>query len=270
MCSMRIRIWASAILLGVSIVGHAEEQPDPITLVKVNEFPVTNLHFALFASQTGRNPEDAQGQIALLNELVNNIMVANSAQGMALAKDPEVVAALEVASARLIAQAFVRTLLDSIKIDEERLRAVYDTQYASGGHEYKARHILLETEEDAKAVIIELDGGADFATLARERSIGPSKSSGGELGWFEADQMVSEFSDATRTMSDGSYSKTPVQTRFGWHVILREESRELPPSEFESVKPEIEKQLQQQQIAKTIEQIRDDTRIEVQEAESTE
>lgn len=270
MHNKKIRIWAMMILLALYGASHGQEQAAPLTLVKVDDFPVTNLHFALFASQTGRNPQDASGQIALLNELVNNFMVANSAQGRSLAADPEVVAALEVARARLIAQAFVRTQLDSIVIDEKQLREIYESDYAGGEREYKARHILLKTEEDAVAVITELDDGADFATLASERSTGPSKTAGGDLGWFEADQMVSEFSAATQALSDGSYTKTPVQTRFGWHVILREQSRELPRPEFDAVRPEIQKRLQQQQIAATIEDIRNKTRIEVQATENEE
>jgi len=197
-------------------------------------------------------------------------MVANSKQGRELASDPEVAAALEVSRARLVAQAFVRTQLDSTPVDEATLRELYDAEYANASREFKARHILLENEEDAKAVIVELDGGADFATLASDRSTGPSKSVGGDLGWFEADQMVSEFSEATMQLSDGSYSKTPVKTRFGWHVILREESREAPAPAFETVKPELEKRIQQQKIAEAIGIIRDNTKIEVQEPDKKE
>jgi len=267
---MRINTMRTSILalcLSIGSVAQAEDPTTPQTLVKVDDFEITNLHFALFASQTGRNPKDAQGQISLLNELVNNFMVANSTQGRAVESDPEVAAALEVARARLIAQAFVRTQLDSTPVDEKRLRELYDAEYAKPSHEYKARHILLENEEDAKAVIAELDGGAEFAALAAERSTGPSKSVGGDLGWFEPDQMVSEFSEATVQLADGDYSKTPVKTRFGWHVILREESREAPSPDFESMKPQLEKQIQQQQIAESIAAIRDKTRIEVQEPE---
>lgn len=268
MRSKTTRIWALAICLGFGSVSQAEEQTTtPLTLVKVDDFAITNLHFALFASQTGRNPTDAQSQISLLNELVNNFMVANSPQGRKLADDPEVAAALEVASARLVAQAFVRTRLDAAPVDEKRLHALYDAEYSSASREYKARHILLENQDEAKAVIVELDGGAEFATLASERSTGPSKKVGGDLGWFEADQMVSEFSAATEKLADGDYSKMPVKTRFGWHVILREESREVPPPAFETVKPELEKQLMQQQIAEAISAIRDNSRIEVQEPE---
>ena len=243
-------------------------EPADQALVKVDDFTITSLHFALFASQTGRNPQDPEGQISLLNELVNNFMIANSPQGQELAGHPEVAAALEVARARLLAQTFVRTQLDQTPIDEAQLHALYDQTYAKASPiEYKARHILLESEEDAKAVIAELDGGADFATLASTRSTGPSKTVGGDLGWFEADQMVGEFSAATMQLADGSYSKTPVKTAFGWHVILREESREAPPPGFDTVRPELEKQLQQQQIAKVVSAIRKNAQIEVQKLE---
>jgi peptidyl-prolyl cis-trans isomerase C len=256
---------AAVLTLSVAGATQAQDTPEPVTLVKVDDFAVTNLHLALFASQTGRNPQDAAGQIDLLNELVNNFMVANSAQGKALAEAPEVAAALEVARARLIAQTFIRRELRESEIEESRLRELYEAEYGGGARqEYKARHILLESEDDANAVVRELDEGADFATLAAERSVGPSKSVGGDLGWFEPEQMVGEFSAATAQLSDGSYSKTPVKTQFGWHVILREDSREVPPPSFESVKAELEKQVQQEQVAKVIGEIRDNTRLEVQ------
>ena len=258
---------AAALFLNLTTATQAADETQPQTLVKVDDFAITNLHFALFASQTGRNPQDPEGQIGLLNELVNNFMVANSKQGQDLQTNPEVAAALEVARARLVAQAFVRTRIDEQAVDEARLKELYEAEHAKPRIEFKARHILLQSEDEATAGIAELDGGADFVTLASERSTGPSKSVGGDLGWFESDQMVAEFSQATAQLSDGAYSKTPVKTRFGWHVILREESRELPPTDFETLKPELEKQVQRQQIAEAIDEIRKNTRIEVQEPE---
>jgi peptidyl-prolyl cis-trans isomerase C len=243
----------------------AESEAALQPLVKIDDFTVTNLHFVEFANQTGRKPQDPQGQVSLLNELVNSFMVANSKQGRALENDPEVAAALEVARARLVTQAFVQTQLDQQPVDETRLKQLYAAEHAKTRPEFKARHILLQSEDEAMAVIAELDGGADFATLASERSTGPSKSVGGDLGWFESEHMVAEFSQATAQLSDGSYSKTPVKTRFGWHVILREDSRELPPTDFETLRPELEKQIQRQQIAEVIGEIRKNTRIEAQE-----
>ncbi|MCG6965398.1 MAG: peptidylprolyl isomerase [Chromatiaceae bacterium] len=244
---------------------NPEVQVGPQALVKIDDFTLTSLHFALFASQTGRAPQEPAEQIGLLNELVNSFMVANSPQGQALAKEPEVAAALDVARARLIAQAFVRTELDKAPVDEAQLRARYDAEYGKVPQkEYKARHILLKNEEEAQSVIAQLDGGADFATLAAEHSIGPSKTTGGDLGWFAADDMVGEFSTATAALIDGSYTKTPVKTKFGWHVILREQSRDAPPPSFDSVKEDLTREIQQEQVAKIVNAIREKTHIEVQ------
>lgn len=238
------------------------------TLVMIDDFALTDVHFALFASQTGRNPSDASGQISLLNELVNHFMVANSEDGQALAKDPDVVAALEVARARLLAQTFVRAQIEANPVEAPELQALYDERYASdGGVEYKARHILLEDKAAAEAVIAELDDGADFAELAKTRSTGPSGSAGGDLGWFEPDQMVAPFADATSNLENGRYSKTPVETQFGWHVILREDSRPVSPPAFEEVEDELTRLLHQQRVAAAITRIREATRIEVQSPE---
>lgn len=261
---------ALAITVGLSGIVSAEEAPptQSQTLVKVDDFAVTDLHFALFASQTGRNPSDPEGQIRLLNELVSQFMIANSPEGRALAKSPEVTAAIEVARARLIAQAFVRSEIAATPIDDAELRALYDERYGeSSGKEYKARHILLEDEDSARSVIAELESGADFAELARERSTGPSKTAGGDLGWFEPGQMVEPFATATAQLADGSYTKTPVQTQFGWHVILREASRDAAPPAFDAVKDELSLELQQQRVADVVARIRDNTRIEIQSAE---
>ena len=204
----------------------------------------------------------------MLNELTTNFMIANSELGKELSSRPEVTAALEVARARLLAQTFVRDQIGRAEIDEAELRRRFDEQYANvaGPTEFKARHILLKTEDEAKAVIGELDGGADFATLAKERSIGPSKTVGGDLGWFGADQMVSEFSSATQALGNGAYSESPVKTQFGWHVILREDSRELPAPTFDSVRKELEDQLRREHVSATIAAIKAETQIEVQEA----
>lgn len=267
-----IALALSASLAGTSLAEQdkspqaAEPENPAQALVKVGDFMVTNLHFALFASQTGREPREPEEQVRLLNELVNNFMVADSPQGRALATEPEVAAALEVARARLIAQTFVRSELQKAPVSEAQIQALYDQEYGSSGRlEYKARHILLATEEEAREVIKALDGGADFAELASTRSIGPSKSVGGDLGWFEADQMVGEFSEATANLEDGSFSAQPVKTQFGWHVILREQSRALPQPSLESVKAELEQRIQQEHVARVVGEIRKSTKIEVQD-----
>jgi len=261
---MNLRNLCGALLLCAPLTVTAESQPEPQPLVMVDDFAVTNLHLAIFNAQDGANPQDATQQIALLNELVNTFMVANSTEGKAFARHPEIAAAMEVANARLVAQAMIRDHLENTEVSEADLQAAYKAEYADmPGEELKARHILLKTEDDAKAVIVELQEGADFAELAKSRSTGPSSAVGGDLGWFSPDQMVAAFSEALLKMENGEYSQVPVQTQFGWHVILREDSRSVPVPKLEDVRDELEKGVRTASLGKFIRGLRDRAQIEI-------
>ena len=122
--------------------------------------------------------------------------------------------------------------------------------------EYKARHILLANEADAQAVVTALDEGADFAELAKEKSTGPSGPQGGDLGWFSPDNMVPPFAEAVQSMSKGSYSETPVQTQFGWHVILLEDERELEAESYESMEGKLKEQARRQVLNAYVTELR--------------
>lgn len=126
-------------------------------------------------------------------------------------------------------------------VTDEEVRARYDTEIAATPptNETRARHILVETEEEAKAIIEELAGGADFATLAQEKSTGPSGPSGGDLGYFGPGRMVPEFETAANALEVGGVSQEPVQTQFGFHVIKVEDRRPVQPPAFEQVANQI-------------------------------
>ncbi len=114
--------------------------------------------------------------------------------------------------------------------------------------QFRARHILVPTQSKAIDLIAELDSGSDFATLARDFSTGPSATDGGALSWFSPNQMVKPFSDAVAALEDGQYTSAPVQTEFGWHVILREESRTNQPPPLESVRENIKQNITQKKF----------------------
>ena len=139
-------------------------------------------------------------------------------------------------------------------LSEDDVTAAYDEQYANAeaGEEYNASHILVETEEAAIALKEELDGGADFAALAREKSTGPSGPGGGSLGWFGKGMMVPTFEAAVIEMEPGAVSN-PVQTQFGWHVIKLNETRKTEAPSLDSVREELELQLRQTRVQSTIE-----------------
>lgn len=150
---------------------------------------------------------------------------------------------------RALLAADVIDMVMSTASDEEKLRAAYEDKYATGdgGDEFNAAHILVESEDDALEVKKELDGGADFATLAKERSTGPSGPNGGDLGWFTSGRMVPEFEEAVLEMRFGEVSG-PVQTQFGWHIILLNERRKAEAPEFEEVRGQLADELRQKAV----------------------
>jgi peptidyl-prolyl cis-trans isomerase C len=155
--------------------------------------------------------------------------------------------------------------MNSNPVSDESAQELYDAQIGKAGKEYSARHILLENEEDAKAVIAQLDEGADFSELAKEKSTGPSGSSGGKLGWFGAGQMVAPFSEATAKLNKGEYTKEPVQTQFGWHVIILDDTRESNPPSFEDVKDRLKMLLANQQLQQHVEELKNSATIDIKE-----
>ncbi len=148
------------------------------------------------------------------------------------------------AEKNIIRTAYVQKIVND-GITEEALEKEYNEYKANftSQEEVKARHILLETEADAKEAIKKLDDGANFEELAKELSTGPSGPQGGDLGYFVEGQMVPEFSDAAFALEKGAYTKTPVKTQFGFHVILLEDRRQTEAASLEEVKPYIEQEL---------------------------
>jgi peptidyl-prolyl cis-trans isomerase C len=146
-----------------------------------------------------------------------------------------------------------RNLLSTIVIDDIRagalteaaLQSAYDAKFPAGEgeEEYQASHILMETEDEAREILALLDEGADFATLAQEHSTGPSGPRGGDLGWFGKGQMVPDFENAVLSMAPGAYAG-PVQTQFGYHLILLRDRRIMARPSLEEVRGELEVELQ--------------------------
>lgn len=143
-----------------------------------------------------------------------------------------------------------------LPLAEEEVQAAYAEEYnnASQEQEYNASHILVDSEEEALAVVEELSGGAEFAAVAREKSTGPSGPNGGQLGWFGAGAMVPEFEEAVKTLEPGGVS-APVQTQFGWHVIILNGTRIQQAPELEDVRDEIEMQIRQIRAQAKIEEV---------------
>ncbi len=199
----------------------------------------------------------------LVEELVQRELLVQDALKKQLDKSPEFVERMTAVRNSLLSQAALQNYLQSNPITDDDLKAEYDAKIGSAGTEYKARHILVKTEEEAKQLIDELSKGADFVELAKSKSTGPSGPQGGDLGWFTPDRMVAPFSEAVVAMENGQFSSKPVETQFGWHVILREDSRAQTPPPFEAVKEQIRPMLQRQKIQSMIAGLRNQAKVEI-------
>lgn len=215
--------------------------------------------FNMYLESRIQRPADqatAEESAAVRRELTDIYLLSEQPRAAELSKNPRFVAQMELQSRAMLAQAVASDYVSRNQATEEEMRAVYTDQMENAPPEFKARHILVETQGEAVAIIAELEGGADFAELAEAKSTGPSASTGGDLGWFPPDRMVPEFSAAVQQLQDGAFTKAPVQTQFGWHVILREGSRESTPPPFESVQDVLRQRVEQEKLQSYLESLR--------------
>ncbi len=200
---------------------------------------------------------------ALRDRAINTALLSNAAEARDLDEEPAVKEAIDDAVRLILRNRLIETTVDQA-LTEEALRAAYEARKAAPDftrEEVKASHILVDERAAAVDVIAELDDGADFATLAAERSTGPSGEQGGDLGWFTKDQMVGPFADAAFAMTPGEVSAEPVETRFGFHVIKVEDRRTTTPS-FEDSRVELEQELGREAVTALLEELRDDAAIQ--------
>lgn len=240
---------------------------DPV-VAKVNG---TTLHRSDLEIQLRSAPPQIQQQPLdkiyqpLINNMINAELLEQAAKKAKLDQNAQVKQELAAAQTQILVNAYVASIARS-QITEAKLRTAYD-QYAKqapGTEEVHARHILVGTEQEAKDIIAQLDKGADFATLAKDKTTDPSgKSNGGDLGYFTKQDMVPEFADVAFALKPGEYTKTPVKTQFGWHVIKLEDRRPGKAGTYEQVAPEIAQQMTQQIVQAKLKELAGQSKIEI-------
>ena len=199
---------------------------------------------------------------AILDQLIRNKLVAAAGRSQNLQDSDEVRRRLAEIEDDIIGQVYISNLIENAVTDEV-MRARYETEFGGTGEaEIRASHILLDNEDDARAVLEEIAAGADFATLARERSVGPSAGRGGDLGYFRQADMVAEFAEAAFAMAPGETTVEPVQTQFGWHVILVVDKRVSEPTAFETVRQQLQDQVAREVIDSHMAELRDGASIQ--------
>ncbi|MEA2079809.1 MAG: peptidylprolyl isomerase, partial [Pseudomonadota bacterium] len=236
-------------------------------LATVNGSPITEGVVELYEQQLqARRPGNPAGQdrMAILEEVINLELARQGGEAQGLDKDTKVQLQIDQQRRAVIATAAIQRELEANPVSDDELKKIYQEQAPSGA-EYKARHILVKEEDEAKKLIAELDQGADFSELAKQHSTGPSGKSGGELGWFSPKQMVAPFSEAVSGMEKGSYTKQPVKTQFGWHIIMFDDTRDATPPPFEQLKPQLQAFVQKQRVQEYIARLRKEATIEIKE-----
>jgi peptidyl-prolyl cis-trans isomerase C len=224
--------------------------------------------FANFVRQSrmnrGGTPEALTDE-SVRDAVITAELLAQEAVRKGLDKGPTLIAAMEFQKKEMLSQALIEDFVRSHPIDEEVVKAEYaKTQAKAGNTEYRARHILVNTEKEAKDIIAKLTTGkkAKFEDLAKKESKDSSASNGGDLGWTLPANLVPEFANAMIKLKKGEVSKEPVQTKFGWHVIRLEETRKLDFPTYDKLKNRIASQMQQQQLRKYIQELRAGAKIE--------
>ena len=211
-------------------------------------------------------PDSPDTRKAIINQLAMQMLVSQEAIKKNLDKTPEVIDQIKLTQQSILANAFVQDYTKNNPVSDDILKAEYDKNKAQmSGTEYKARHILVDKEDLAKAIIAKLKKNAKlFDSLAKQYSKDPgSRDKGGELGWFDPRGMVPEFGAAVAKLEKGKFTLEPVATQFGYHVILLEDSRTKQAPTFEQVKPQLAKQVQEQNLKKLIDDMMAKAKIEI-------
>lgn len=265
------RAAALAVAIGSAAYGLAgadradAESHDPV-VARVNGNPVYQSEVMKAAQSLPPQYQANLTQILpiLIDRMIDLQLLGQAGRAAGLADDAVVKERMIVAETEVIREVYLERLLDE-KVTDAKVESRYKENLAANPpeEERRARHILLESEEDARAVIVELDGGADFATLAADRSTGPSAPQGGDLGYFTVDQMVPEFAEVAFALEPGSYSSEPVQTQFGFHVIKVEDSRQTTPPTLEEMGEQLREELAAEAVQGLLAELRSKADIEV-------
>jgi peptidyl-prolyl cis-trans isomerase C len=251
---------AVAVTLGAALPAFAQN------VAIVNGNPVPKARVDMLAAQLAKagRPVGAELQGQLKDEVIAREIFMQEAQKRGLDASEDFKAQMELARQTILIRELFADYQKKNPVTDAEIQAEYDKFVAAnGGKEYKARHILVEKEDEAKAIIAQLKKGGKFEEIAKKQSKDPgSGANGGDLDWANAASYVPEFGDAMVKLAKGQTSAQPVKTQFGWHIIRVDDIREAQLPKLEEVKPQIAQQLQQMKLAKFQEELRTKAKVE--------
>ncbi|MBA2690355.1 MAG: peptidylprolyl isomerase [Burkholderiales bacterium] len=263
-----------SLALAISVLGvagvYAQQTAKPAAAassggVSVNGVAIPKLRIDLLvkAQAAQGRPESPELTTAVKDQLVMLELVSQEAQKKGLDKSSEVATRLAMGRQQILADSYVQDYVKAHPVSDAELKKEYETFKGQlGDKEYKPRHILVEKEDDAKAIIERLNKGGDFAAIAKEKSKDTgSKDNGGDLDWGPAARFVGPFGDALKTLQKGQVTAKPVQTNFGFHVIKMDDVRDLKAPTFDEVKENFRNRLHEQQVQKMLAELRSKAKV---------
>ena len=250
-------------LAGISGVSMAD---DVVATVNGHKITKQQLDRYLKYRQATTKQDISHDEKAVLEELINRELLMEQVKKKKIDKNKDLNYAIDQQKTDVYIQTLLRESDVAKPIPDDEIKKVYDDKVKDHKvKEFKISHILVKTEQEAKDIIAELDGGAKFADLAKTKSTGPSAKEGGELGWLNAGQLnnMPTFAQAVSELKKGSYTKKPVETKYGWHVVMLEDERESPPPSLEELRNQIVAALRQRKLQEYVKDLRDHAKIDI-------
>lgn len=254
-------------LLLLSGISFAVQAADPVATV--NGKPISQKTYDAYmkykqVKSQGFDP--TRNKQVVMDELISRELMYQDALKRKLDKNPDIMYQIEQQRINLLIKHAIREATKDKPISEPEMKKEYEAQIKQADlKEFKARHVLLKTEDEANKVIAELDKGKNITDLAKAYSTGPTGKNGGDLGWFNSSQMVPTFSQAVSRLNKNSYTKKPVKTKFGWHVIYLEDTRKREAPSYDSVKRQLAIILQNKRVKQYADDLRKSAKITIKE-----
>jgi len=256
--------FAALAILSALAVNPAFAENKSAALVNGVSIPQARVDLRVKIAVTQGQADNPELRKAIREDMISLEVLAQAAKKKGLDNDPEVIQQTELAKQSVLVSAFVQDYTKNHQISDDQLKQEYDKLKGNlGKSEYNVSHILVETEDEAKAIIAQLGKKGKFDKIAKAKSKDAgSAERGGSLGWAVPSNFVPPFANAVLSLKKGTYTKEPVKSQFGWHIIKLDDVRDLKVPSFEELKPQIQQRLQQQSIQEYIADLRSKAKIE--------
>lgn len=256
-------IGTSPVLAKEKTKAGADDKANSFAIVNGKVIPQTRAK-ALMAGQNAQGqPDTPELRQAITEELVRREIIVQESVKAGFDKKPEVLGQLDLARQGVLIGAYLNDYVRKHTVSDEQIKKEFeDIKAKLGTKEYKARHILVESEDAAKAIVAKLKTGGKFEDLAKDSKDPGSKDKGGDLGWANPAAYVKPFSAALTKLEKGKFTDSPIKSDFGWHVIQLDDIRDLKLPSFDEAKNQIGQQLQQRMVQKHIDELRSKAKIE--------